>query len=330
MLDIGVSPLFRILHSVDGIYTADDLYVFVQVWHQDSRSGLISFSSSSKDYLLILWEGKAHCTYEIESGSVLKYSGDSFDVTKLAMPVEKVQSSDLTPTGVLIIKMIIEAGVLQPENILPKNLLPLISMLEKGSLPVLLELSREPYYAWVAIPGGGLQIKDIMFFDGNQLIEGEGVLERVNSCFEPGCVANYFYFTETDSWLEYVLRYIFILVTEQILVRAAELTSRVMVNSIIRDVNLRCTSENIGIMLTDSKVQKTTIFKSPMDAVKIYRFILDLIIRHIESVAGSGLTFIVVRQIVAGLSDFDIDILKRYPIIQEVFLGFDINPKRMR
>jgi hypothetical protein len=81
--------------------------------------------------------------------------------------------------------------------------------------------------------------------------------------------------------------------------------------------------------LLDAKVQNKIIFNLPSDAVECYSYLLDLIVSHIERVTGSGLAYIIIRQIVAGLSDLDIDILKRFHLVQEVFLGFDITPKRI-
>jgi hypothetical protein len=253
-----------------------------------------------------------------------------YDVSTLGSKIENVRTLLMPTIGLLITKMILEEEVSLPEYIPSINFSSLIMMLEKGTQPVLLEVSRGTFSAWLVIPGGGLQIRDVMFYDGKQFFEGDGVMESINSCFKQDCIVRYYPYSETNSWLEYILRYTFITITEQILIRIAELTSRVMVNSIVRDVNLHCVSENIDIILLDAKVQNKVILNTPADAVKCYSFILDLIIRHIERVTGSGLAYIVIRQIVAGLSDLDIDILKRFHLIQEVFLGFEINPKRIK
>jgi hypothetical protein len=326
MLKTGISPLINFLSGADEVFTADDFRALVERWKQDSASGLICFSANGDDTVLFFYEGKCHCVYDLQSGTEKPVGYD--DILNSATNFENTRSTVLPILGLLIARLVVE-GKPQSENIPFGGLSAFINMFEKQPLPVLLELSRDTYFEWLVIPGGGLSLKDMMIFDGNQFLDGGDALKRINY-FESGCVARYYNYTETGAWIEYILRYIFTLTTEQILNRAAELTGRVMVDSIVRDVNTRCAAENLDISVVGSRVQNKAMFKTPVDAVAKYRFILDLIIRHIETVIGSGLTLMVVRQIVAGFTDLDLELLKRYPIIQEDFLGFLTGPIRLK
>jgi hypothetical protein len=101
----------------------------------------------------------------------------------------------------------------------------------------------------------------------------------------------------------------------QILERFEELTGRIMLNNIIRDVNFTSAAHSWGVLIHPASITDQTIFSSPQAAAEVYSRLIEVIFGYIESVLGVDLLDLLMREAILRLPKSCRDVLKEYLLI---------------
>jgi hypothetical protein len=170
--------------------------------------------------------------------------------------------------------------------------------------------------ALALLPGGGIYPRDTLFVAADQMLHSAGTMTAFYRWKESYKSAVLFSSEpRTIAWTEYLLHYSFTWLISHLLERFEELTDRMLLNNIIRDINFTSAAHGWGVLIHQSSITDQTIFSSPKVAAEVYSRLIEVIFGHIESVLGVDLLDLLVRETVLRLPKPCRDVLKEYLLI---------------
>jgi hypothetical protein len=223
----------------------------------------------------------------------------------------------LTPQAVRIVKILIEqTGDTRHVTPVGQELEAQLESWAMHPVPALAHIRWPSAEALAMFPGAGISPRYTLFVAAGQMLHSAGSMmalygwkESYNSAVllssEPRTVA----------WTEYLLHYSFTKLVTQILERFEELTGRILLNNIIRDINFTSTAHGWGVLIHQASITDQTIFSSPQIAADVYSRLIEVIFGRIESVLGVDLLDILVREAVLRLPKPCRVVLKEYLLI---------------
>ncbi|MCX6065748.1 MAG: hypothetical protein NT121_08350 [Chloroflexi bacterium] len=119
----------------------------------------------------------------------------------------------------------------------------------------------------------------------------------------------------TQAWTEYLLHSAFSSLVSYLLERFEELTGRILLNQIIRDINFTSAAHGWNVSINSTNITDQAIFSSPQAAAEMYSRLLEAITRHIASILGSDMLDLLMRETIFRLSKPGREVLKEYLLI---------------
>jgi hypothetical protein len=104
-----------------------------------------------------------------------------------------------------------------------------------------------------------------------------------------------------------MLQFAFSNLAENLLQRYGEVTGRVMVNSVVRTLNVEAASNGWDINVIGAKVFDQAVFVDSGMARTAYKDLLVHLIKRIESLVGRNITTLIVKDVLAELDDKDLN-----------------------
>lgn len=232
-------------------------------------------------------------------------------------PSASLRALALTPQAIRIVKILIEqTGDTRYVAPLGQELEAQLESWAQQPAPALAHIRWPSAEALALFPGEGISPRYTLFVTADQMLHSAGTLkvfygwkEAYNSAIlfssEP----------RTIAWTEYLLHYSFTNLVTHILEHFEELTGRILLNNIIRDINFTSTAHGWGVLIHPASITDQTIFSSPQAAAEIYSRLIEVIFGHIESVLGVDLLGLLVREAVLRLPKTCRVVLKEYLLI---------------
>ena len=223
----------------------------------------------------------------------------------------------LTPQAVRIVKILIEQQ--GDTRFISSTSLPLEAQLRSWvdhPVPALAHIRWPNAEALALLPGGGTNPRYTLFVAADQILHSAGNMMVFYGWKEPyNSAVLYPSEPRTLAWTEYLLHYSFTWLVVNLLSRFEELTGRVLLNNIIRDINFTSAAHGWGVVLHPASITDQAIFSSPRAAAEVYSRLVEVIFRHIESVLGVDLLDLLVRETVLRLSKPCRVVLNEYLLI---------------
>ncbi len=173
----------------------------------------------------------------------------------------------------------------------------------KSSLPPALARVRWRSAGALALfPGKGAVPDYTLFITNTQVLHSAGVAAEIYKWHEK-CENFSLYSSEPGSqaWEEYLLHLAFSGLVGSLLGKFEKLLGQILLNQIVRDVNFKAAANDWNVSITASSVNDQAIFSSPGQAGEVYSLLLEVILQHFESVLGSAMLEMLVREAVYRL-----------------------------
>jgi len=106
----------------------------------------------------------------------------------------------------------------------------------------------------------------------------------------------------TLAWTEYLLNHAFSRFISHLLEKFEQLTGRILLNQVIRDVNFTATAHGWNVRLNATSFTDQSIFSSPEAAAEAYSRLLEVIFRQLEAALGDAMLDMLVNESLARLA----------------------------
>lgn len=146
----------------------------------------------------------------------------------------------------------------------------------------------------------------VLFADGQELPDKVSLADLA-SWPESNSVLTILNSKTNDAWEVYMLQFAFSSLAENLLQRYGEVTGRVMVNSVVRALNVEAASNGWDINVIGAKVFDQAVFVNSGMARTAYKDLLIHLIKRIETLVGRNITTLIVKDVLAELDDKDLN-----------------------
>jgi len=232
-------------------------------------------------------------------------------------PSASMRALALTPQAVRIVKILLEqTGDTRYVAPVGNELEAQLESWVNHPVPALAHICWPGAEALALFPGAGISPRYTLFVAADQMLHSAGTMMAFYGWKEAYNSAVLFSSEPlTIAWTEYLLHYSFTKLVTQILERFEELTGRIMLNNIIRDVNFTSAAHSWGVLIHPASITDQTIFSSPQAAAEVYSRLIEVIFGYIESVLGVDLLDLLMREAILRLPKSCRDVLKEYLLI---------------
>lgn len=234
-----------------------------------------------------------------------------------------------TPTGGEMLVQAIPAAGVQFSKIIFEcqatsepaafNLARLNAFLEDASQepsPALLYISGVLEGFWLATRPGSEQPRCLALANGTWVenMEAEAAIRQAASA---GTLTGRIYRGDfkNAAWQEIFLNLIFEWLTNRLLERFGELTGRVMIGAITREMLAYAAKQNLSLGFENTRLTSTTLFASPEEMARSHGECLGLATRHIEKIIGVGMMTLILRQLQNSLGPTYLAVARMHGLI---------------
>ena len=232
-------------------------------------------------------------------------------------PSASLRALALTPQAIRIVKILIEQiGDTRYVAPVGQELEDQLESWTKHPVPALAHICWPHAEALAMFSGAGSSPRYTLFVAAGQILHSAGSLMAFYGWKESYSSAVLFSSEpRTIAWTEYLLHYSFTKLVAQLIDRFEELTGRILLNNMIRDINFTSTAHGWGVLIHQASITDQTIFSSPQAASEVYSRLIEVIFGHIESVLGVDLLNLLIREAVLRLPEPCRVVLKEYLLI---------------
>jgi hypothetical protein len=210
----------------------------------------------------------------------------------------------LTPQAVRIAKILIEQAN-DMRHIAPVGQ-PLEALFDawiKHPVHALAYIRWPSAEALMLLPGEGGYPRYTLFVSADQMLHSAGTMSSLYRWKEPYESARLLSSEpRTLAWTEYLLHHSFSWLVTHLLERFGELTDRMTLNNMVRDINFTSSAHGWGVLVHQSSITDQTIFSSPKAAAEVYSRLIQFIFGHIEAILGYNTLELLVKETVLRLS----------------------------
>jgi hypothetical protein len=232
-------------------------------------------------------------------------------------PAASLRALALTPQAVRIVKILIEqTGDTRHAAPPGQELEAQLETWLKHPVPALAHVRWPGAEALALFPGAGTGPYDTLFVAADQRLHSSGTLTAFHRWEEP-YISAVLLSSEprTLAWTEFLLHYSFTGLVTRLLERFEELTGRILLNNITREINFTSAAHGWGVQIRQASVTDQTIFPTPQAAAEVYSRLLEVIFGQIESILGVDLLNLLVRETLLRFSKPCRVVLEEYLLI---------------
>jgi hypothetical protein len=167
-------------------------------------------------------------------------------------------------------------------------------------------------------PGRGAPPRYTLFVAANQLLHSAGSVMAIYGWKEPPLSVTLLSSEpRTQAWTEYLLNHAFSRLISHLLEKFEQLTGRILLNQVIRDVNFTATAHSWNMQLKETSFIDQSILSSPESAAEMYARLLQVIFRHFEHVLSGAMLSLLINESLARLGPPYRAVIKEYlPMLQ--------------
>lgn len=283
------------------VFSRRELESYVQSCQRDCQTALIEIGNrngSSILFGLLMVRGQLVNVYRFGDPATRLDHTEWFEVVRPALSVFGVRTLALTPHTMRLVKILIEQYRGGRTQLLHSDSLEkTVEKWEKSVGPVLLHLTWPGADGLALLPGGGRPPRHTLFLSADQVLHSAGGMTALYGWKEPDCRLRVYSSQATGpAWDEYFLHHAFVWQVSHLLRRFEELTGRLLVNTILREMNFASSAHGWNIMVSADNVTDQAVFSSPEQAGQVYRRLFDIALHHADTVLGSDLLSILLRE----------------------------------
>jgi len=264
----------------------------IQSFSQDLQTGLIDVHAAGlpRFYLLLAGGQLVNIYRTTDQLERLEPSGwaESLNIFRIKSFVRLLT---LTPQAVRVLKIMIEQkddrhGLISGSGPIEAQ----FARWMEHPVPALAHVLWPNAEALVLFPGQGSPPRYTLFVAANQILHSAGSVMAVYGWKEPYRTAT-LYSSEprTLAWTEFMLNHGFSGLVNTMLDKFEQITGRILLNQVIRDVNFTATAHSWNIRLDAKNFTDQSIFSSPQSAAEVYTRLLKVLLRHFDSALGAGM-----------------------------------------
>jgi hypothetical protein len=292
----------------------------LQAFRKDLQSGLIDVDVvGSPRHILLFARGQLVNVY-CNGDQVERLEPTSWlESFSLASPEARARLLALTPQAVRILKIMIEQkGDQRSVAAEHGNLEALFATWIAHPVPALAHVSWPTAEGLALFPGRGGPPRYTLFLADNQLNHSTGSVMAIYAWREPYCSAVLLSSEpRTLAWTEYLLSHAFASLINHLLGKFEQVTGRILLSQIIRDVNFTANAHSWNLALNENHFTDQNILSSPESAAEVYARLLKVIFRRFEQVLGEGTLSMLVTESLAQLTTPYRVVLQEYlPVLQ--------------
>ncbi len=194
----------------------------------------------------------------------------------------------LTPQAIRLAKILLEQiGSSQPDFIQTSTLEAQIGIWAAYPHPGLVHICWPGAEALVLLPGDSNPSPHTLFIAADQILHSAGGMMALFGWKEETCSATLYSSTsQTQAWQEYLLHSSFAWTTGHLLSHFEELTGRLLLDGVVRETNFSAAARGWNINLAPGCVTDQMIFGSAPEAVRVYRQLMESILKYMGSILG--------------------------------------------
>ncbi len=220
--------------------------------------------------------------------------------------------------GVQFSKILFEnEGASEVVSLTPSALVNLVENAGEDTSPNLIRIQQNSMEGFWLISRQNPEATRSVTLQGNQWLEGETSSQLLkNAAREDGLTATLFRGSvKNEAWQELYLNIIFEWMTDRVLERYGQLTGRVMIGAVTRDLLLHASRNNLNLSFENNRLTSNSLFASASDMAQSHTACMELITRHIEAVIGIGMMILIMRQIQNSLGPTYLAVARQYGFI---------------
>jgi hypothetical protein len=294
-----------------------------RMYQQDAQTGLIHAAhNAAEQRTFLFFRGILLQSYAISEEQSQLLIGDTLHEQVIAWNTGVLYSLPLSTSCLRMTRLAFNLfGNGITEAVSTAQLYSLIQ--NKQALPEMqfLHVRWQSSEAMFILPGQGAPAQSFVVASREKIIFTEHGLSLVAGWQEPECTITTSACSMDGAWDDYLLYAAFNWTANYILRRFGELTGRMLVTSVAREITLAAAGRNWQISAVGSAITDDMLFATPQEAADAYSFLLDLIVRHVEKVVGAGLTSIIMREIAASIHFRLRNIMSKYMLLPELILS---------
>ncbi len=292
-------PLFSSALAEETAVQSGQLETTIRNFRQNSQTGLVELNPhKTNQYALLFARGQLVNVYACKERAE-RLTPETWSHLSSQLTGEfSLRSLVLTPQAIRLVKIFIEqigTGPASPVN--SQGLETLIGTWSALPESALVHIRWPSADALTLLPGSNDPPRHTLFIASDQILHSAGGMMALYGWQEKNCqVTLYSSDLRTAAWEEYFLHTGFAWVVGHILSRFEELTGRLLLNSIMRDLNFAATNHGWSISIAPSGVTDQMVFASPEAAAQVYQWLFSAILGRVEGMLGSDLLAVLVRE----------------------------------
>lgn len=317
-MTIMTYPLFSPAFAEPISISAGKFPASIQAFQKDLQTGLVDVDFQHQPHHQLLFVGGKLVNVYAFGDGIKRIDPEiwleSFNGTS---PAASLRALALPTQAVRIIKILIEQRD-DTRFITP----PGLSIEEQfvawknHAVPALAHIRWPSADGLALFPGKGGLPSYTLFVAADQILHSAGSMMAFFGWKET-CDSAVLFSSEplTPAWTEYLLHNAFSSLVSYLLERFEELTGRILLNQIIRDINFTSAAHGWNVSINSTNITDQAIFSSPQAAAEMYSRLLEVITRHIESILGADMLDLLMRETIFRLSKPGRAVLKEYLLI---------------
>jgi hypothetical protein len=284
------------------VFSRLELNGYVQSCLRDCQTALIEIGSESGSYALfglLLVRGQLVNFYRYDALAIRLPPSEWFDFVGPTLPVFGVRTLAFTPQTLRLVKILLEQYCPGRTQVLSSGALDTaVRIWGKSIGPVLLHMSWPSADGLALLPGGGISPRHTLFLAGDQVFHSAGSMAALYGWKEADCQLRvYSSLAAGAAWDEYFLHHVFVWQVGHLLQRLEELSGRMLVNTIVREMNFAALAHDWNITISARSVTDQAMFFSPTQAGQVYQRLFEILQHHAELALGPDLFTMLLREV---------------------------------
>lgn len=283
-----------------------ELETYIQACQQDNQTGLIEIGDPMGETVLfglLMVRGQLVNAYRFDEPDSQLPQAEWFEYAASVMPSFGVRILALTPQATRLVKILVEqyrAGHTQMLH--SGSVEATVEKWGKSPGPVLLHLAWPGADGLVLLPGGGFPPCQTLFLAADQVRHSAGGMGALYGWKEPQSrLRIYNSQAAGPAWDEYLLHHAFTGQVSHLFLRFEELTGRLLVNTLVREMNFAASAHGWNITVSAHSLTDQEIFPSPEQAWQVYQRLLETVKHHAGLILGDDLLSMLLREAQARL-----------------------------
>ena len=316
--------LFKAANADYQIFSLAEWIAVLQANQADLQTALMQIcpaDDGGQGFVLILVHGQIVNLYQINGLLAQRLPvADLYNHLPGSSSIFKARTLSLTPHTTRLVKILLE----QPNNHIPDKvesakLEQVIAMEGKRPETGLFHVTWPGADGLVLLPGGGKPSQHTLFIASDQVLHSAGGMTALFGWKEPECQVQYYSSNlPSQAWNEYFLYHAFAGQVAHLLQRFEELTGRMLVNSIVREMNFMSSANGWNIVVSARNITDQAVFLSPEQAGQVYQRLFEIINTQAAQVLGQDLMDMLMRESLVRLSAPYRTVVERFVLPRQI------------